>query len=451
MPGIFNIVLFLLFKATQVFLGWYCFQYFDIEFNIIVVIFYGGLSLLQMVFYIFQNVHRKIPADKRSIFRHVSILIFLMEMVIIATALYFLYVYEYPEVELITFLFIGVVGMGVNSLFYALHQSSLSWVISKTKLEYSKISSFSIMIYLFLSFIIPVGYTFFKLIILEQELQFYDLYMIGGYWGVMFLSLILLFSQRSIRARKTIRQLETVRPDLEKFNVLVNDSNEIGAIQSAILNLEKKFIEHKDHVLLYNNYLSNSLREEISQYGLDLNGEEKNASVLTILYSLHNGITSPSKMINIISEITRIAGEYSEQYDAYPFFCYGKLVLVFGVPYYYEHQKYHAIECAISILDDLQELQNEQNFEMEVHAGAFTGRVVCGAISSYGKNYQQLTVAGQVMEDSAKIAAIAKRLGKNLLIDPITLDQLQSKFYVEKSYKTKWNGKEEIILHQLRI
>lgn len=442
-----SIVLFLLMKASVLALGYFLCGFFKIRYDTAVLIFYGALSLFQFVFFIVQSAAHDAQSGARVTFmRYTTLIAYFMEIVIVAGSGYYLYL---QGADILNVAYFAVAAAGAGELFYTAHRAAFAPVVRKAKVRFRTAGTASAILFPILAYLPALAYFGVKQFVAKRPLELMDFYLLAGVLGVHFISTLWQLWSNVLRAKRTARTIAGIDLNAGKFKIEVTDAGGIGYIQSEFASLTDKLAKEKENLSLLNGYLSDNIFADTEKYGLPLTGELKNAAVLTVLYGMNAELT-PENELNAVAAITQMIGAYAGDYDAFPLLSPGKAVLAFGVPFHYEHQKYNSIECASKIIDDVRKYAEESAISISVHTGIFSGNILCGAIRSRGPAYKEYVFFGEGVEKSAKIAAIARKMDIPLLTCENTVDKLKSKFYVQKSYKTKLTDDETIVLNQIK-
>ena len=144
-------------------------------------------------------------------------------------------------------------------------------------------------------------------------------------------------------------------------------------------------------------------------------------------------------------------GEYADEYEAYPLFQHRQAIVAFGVPFFYEHHRYNAIEATQRMITDMEKISNTENIMMDIHAGIYTGSILAGFLNTKGKNLKEYTLLGEGIENSERVALEAEYSASKLLVCERTLENMTSKFYSDKTYKVRLKNGKEIIVHKIRV
>ncbi|OHD57390.1 MAG: hypothetical protein A2Y33_07865 [Spirochaetes bacterium GWF1_51_8] len=447
MPVVINILLFVFFKAAEVGAAYFLMQYFQLKTDIWVTAFYGGATLFQTAFYIYGTLAGNKTGGDIAVKRYSSTITYFMELIALGASMYYLFMLRNPYQSL---QYIFVVGALIGNLYFAAHKTVLGSILKHTKITVHGTGLISTLIFLFFAFAVPIAYFAAKHFFYAQAFDILDFYLMGGALGVNWIVTIWLTVLRSRRARKTAISLHPIDVYIEKNHTVVNDDCEMGYIQTEIKELVSRLIREKETVTLYNNYISGQIREHTARYGIQMNGELKNATIATILYDIPKDIESAEEILRINNRIVGLIGEMAGDYDGYPYFYHNHAILVFGVPFYFEHQKYNAVECTTRVMGDIDTFAQSEGLNIPCTSGIYSGPLVFGAMNTPGKHLKEVRVVGESIDNSHKIAAISRNLKVRLLTDNLTIDNLRTKFYVQKTYKIKLENGEMILLNQVK-
>lgn len=454
MSRFLSLLFYLGYKAGIIYASWQILTYFNMRFDFIVLVFYGFLSLFQLTFVMIQSLPKKKVAEHLgAIFQYTTVIIILMELIVVGMTVYYLFRLEN---DIFNLLFLVTALTPIHTLFYLLHSVAFSRVIRKLHTAVRRISSLPLLLFLAVSFGIPVAYPLIKVFLktgLVQKDLTQDLLVSVFSIGFSLIAVFLIFAEKTIKARKIVSSLE-------RFSIFqtaaggiftVDDPNEFGLVQSGINNLANQLVKEKENLSLLNDYISVNMKNETAKYGIVGKGETKIASVCTVRYSISDGNMTPENFFRVMNSLTGIIGAYADDYDAYPFFGTGRALLVFGAPFHYEQHKLNAIESGQKICSDLVKFGSDEGVSLKVCAGIYTGKVLTGALYTKGKNLKEYSVLGEGVEISERISAAAENAGVPLLVSEPTLDELKGNFRPEKSYKIRLKNGQDLAIHQIRI
>ncbi|OHD61506.1 MAG: hypothetical protein A2014_03775 [Spirochaetes bacterium GWF1_49_6] len=443
-----SILIFLILKAGQAGAAYYFMLFFQMKYDIWVAAFYGGASLFQFAFYLYAAlISGKGGNADILIKRNSSTITYFMELVAVGASLYYLFMLRNPVLPLE---FIFVVAALIGNLFFAVHKTVLSFLIRNSKIKVHSSGIISNIIFLFFAFAVPIAYIAAKEFYYREKIDAIDIYLITGALFVNWIVVLWLTISKNRRGTLTARTLHPVDVYIDKDTTKVFDDCEIGYIQTEIKELFARLIREKENIMLFNNYTSAQIREHAVRYGIEMNGETKTATIATFIYDVPKEITDPQEILRINNRIVRIIGEMSGDYDGYPYFYHNHAIVIFGIPFYFDHQKYNAVECATRIIWDIYNFAGDESLRIDVSTGIFTGPIVYGTMNTPGKNLKEIRAVGASIDNSYKIAAISKNLKVKLLTDNETIESLKTKFYVQKTYKIKLDTGEMMLLNQVK-
>lgn len=447
----FIILLFLMFKAAQVFSAYFLLEYFQIRYEWLILVFYVALSLFQLMFYLSQNTPKIEKGKGRMLLvRYSTLITYLMEIIIIATAAYYLFAFNNNDI--IKLGYIVTVLILISSLFYTVHRSMFSRVLLRLKISIGKAGTLAVFFILLFSFGTPITYLILKLFLFQQEIVIMDAYLLIGSLGVNYIATMWQLLSKVKRGNITARYIKEINIDIATNQVRVNDDNEFGYIQTETKKLIERIIRKRESLTLFNNYLSDHIRQQLEEYPIELYGELKNATVASILYSVNTLETqlAPQNLIRITNRVIQIIGETAEEYDAYPQFWHNQAILVYGAPVYYDHQKINALESNTRLIDDIRNLAEEEKVQIPIHIGIFSGAVICGALRTKGKSLSEYSITGTAMEHALTLASTARKLNIGLLVGETTMENLKTKFYIVKTYNLKLSNESVITANQIK-
>ncbi len=192
--------------------------------------------------------------------------------------------------------------------------------------------------------------------------------------------------------------------------------------------------------------LSEELQKKIAST-TDLRfGIEKPATVAAIQWKTQN--LTVLQEYAFLDVFGKVVGEYVYQYDGFPFWEHHTVYVFFGFPFFYEHKNLAAIEFCQRMLSEIQLIAQEQGITIEVSALVVTETGRLGAAPLAGRDFSMLFPQGEVFARMEQIARASAGLKIPLLIDKRVLEGLESRFFVQKTYKLSL-GNETLILCQV--
>jgi hypothetical protein len=350
------------------------------------------------------------------------------------------------ENDLFRIFFIALALNSLHVLFYGLHSAIFSGAIKKRNILVNSATAFPQFIFLLISFGIPAAY-----ILLKKNLEILELETLFSVLIVNGTVIFFLWAGKIRKAKKIAESIGSVSGVFPKDFFKADDPNEFGLIETALLDFGRRWEKEKENISLMNEYVSQNIKNQMIQYGLNLNGELKTATVMVLKYLVESKGLTPEMELATLNSITKIIGNFAEEYDAYPVFQLNKVFLIYGVPFYYEHQKYNALESAERMIADLEKFAASQETTVKISVGIFTGNLVVGAVYSRGKNYKEYSAFGEAMDAADRVAAACESTKSKVLICSRTIEGLRGKFTFEKSYKLKQKDGKEIDLFQLKL
>ncbi len=467
MASLFNLLLFISYKALIVGIFYFTLQYFNIRLDILALYFYIFLSFFQLLYVIFQAFSgtgsKKDPSLRQFgvISQYTPIITILMEILMLSLSCYYLIKLE-NDLTSILLIFTSIIP--IHTVYYYLNTVSFGFIIKKRNMKIGEVNIFSFFLFILIIFFEPAAYIFFKYFYSGTR-KFPDLkILISGinmtgidislFTLTMLINGIVIFlflyykKNKAKSIYKIIGNLSLVNSPGE---IRINDINEYGYIETGIRDLQKRLFSEKESFMLINDYVSKNMRDEIKKSGIVLEGEEKTAVVVTIRIGFYIYDYTPGKYIKLLNSIFNLIGEYAEEYEAYPFFQLNRAVIIYGVPYYYEHSKLNAIEATQEMITDIENLINNEGGTVSIHAGIYSGTVVTGALNTKGKGILEYSATGEGIEVSEKIAWAAENIDARILVSYDMIDGLKNKFYPDRTLKLKLINSGEILLAQLKV
>lgn len=452
MATLINLFVFLAFKFTEAFVAYRLMLSFKVEHDFLIFIFYGALSLFQLLFFFLSNLpQRENHESSPALLRNTGFFTFLIGMFTMAACLVFLYVRVYPDNPAPQLLYLFSATTLIGMLFYAVHSLTYGMVIQKRKVLFVRHSPIPRILFVFFASSAPAGYFGTKFFYYYNEWNDFDSYLLLGMLAVSFLSYTLMVIERSLRAHQTVKSFNHFDLETGHFEPFVNDANEFGYIQSSVFRLQNGLSKDKAALSLLSGYLSENIQSEMQSHKPKMNGEVKNACVLVLSHEFKAEGFLPEEITSAMKRFITMVGGFATEYDAYPFFSPHKAILVFGVPFYYEHQRLNAVECVSTILSHTKRLEEELSVSWNLHSGLSCGPVYTAALPVKGKELLEFSVFGESIDRAQKISAVARKLNEAFLADEETVKDLKTKFYIDKAYRTKLSENETLLLNRVRL
>ncbi len=453
MAKLLNIFIFLIYKAGEGFAALYLLEKFNLKADLLVYGFYGFLSLFQLVFFLLQVLPQK-ESEGSILLRYTTLITVLMGILNIAVSTYNLqstYTVKLVNNDFVNLLFFDVAMVLWLGVFYVLHSLVFSTIIAARKVRFSNATILPVFVLFLFTFGVPAAFFVIKHYVFKINLGGWDHYLIYASLGVNWIISLFLLWKRVRISKYTVGMIRQARDEGSSLNLDVNDENEIGLIQSELQELSGLSASAGSSLAGYNGYLSQNILKQSREFGISPQGDLKTATVVTLYYETDLAALTAENALLIEERIIKVAGEYADEYDAYPFFSSNRITLVYGVPFYYEHQRYHALESAVKIMTDIETFAEEEGVNIKLHCGLCSGNVITGALSTGGPELKQYSVLGEAVLKSQHIAEVGSRIDKKMLSDTETVEGLRSKFFVEKVYKIKLPNLEEQVVNQIKV
>ncbi len=467
MSTLVSLIIFIAYKALILGTAYFAVQYYKMRFDIVTLYFYLFLSFFQLLFVAFQLFSRGRKNKTGQylqagiIFQYTPIITLSMEIIILGLSVSYLYSLEN---DLLNLLQTFTVLIPLHAIYYYLHSMLFGLIIKKRSVKIKSASIFPLLLFTLIAFFEPAGYMIYKYLY-QIRLKLLDVSSLNSVIGIsradiiMFVSimiingfLIFLFLYyKEIKAKSIYRMIEKLSIVSNMKTVPVDDPNEYGYIETGIREFQDRLIKEKGDITLLNDYISKNIRNEITKSGLKQEGEEKMAAIATIRFSISLPETAPERYVKLINSVFVMMGEYADEYEAYPFFQLNKAVIVYGVPYYYEHEKYNSIEATQKTIGDMERIIENEGGEVSIHSGLYSGSVIVGAYNTKGRGLKEYSVVGSGVEMSEKISLAAENIDAKMLVASGMIENLKNKFYPEKTFKLKMKNGEDLVVSMLKV
>jgi len=339
----------------------------------------------------------------------------------------------------------------VYCLFFVIHNILFDKILEKSKIIVKKISVFPIILTYLIFFLYPLLFYYFEKQLVENissnEIH-YILYIL------LFNSLLILslFIKKIIKLKNIVSYINDFEFERINLPIKINDPFDLCLLQSSLFNFNNK-IKHKiKNLILINDNTSLNLKEKIIKNGINLEGEIHNVTISCIKINLPYEKLSINDIIRLNNYIIRMINEYARDYDAYPFINLNNYFLFYGIPFDYNNKRLNALESAIKIAEDIEKLSEDEEKNITVYIGIYTGEVYTSAYPIYSNNYKSYFVTGKSIEYAQKIMEFATNLKENpIAVCDKTIENLKTRFYVAKVHKLKISDNQEINLNEIRF
>lgn len=227
-------------------------------------------------------------------------------------------------------------------------------------------------------------------------------------------------------------------------------------IPSAISIAVKERIEGKTKKMLkqtFQNFISKEVLDYLLQHPdkIRLGGEMKEA---TVFFSDLSGFTTfsekyrPEYVITILNEYLKIITErilenrgFLDKYEG------DGVMAAFGVPVEFPESARCACRAAVSIKNDLIQLQEEWHEKglpvLKIRIGLSTGHIIAGNIGS--EKRLDYTLIGDYVNLANRLEQSNKAFGTSIMIEENTYNKIKDDFYCRKIGIVKVKGKEKFV------
>jgi hypothetical protein len=452
-------VLFLAYKAAEASAGWWLLGNFGLRHEMPVNLLYIGFSVIQFLFVLYSAVSRGKnrngnPAAVRSA-PSVTALIGFSILVGIAFAL------RVQENGIAVLLMILSVFTPILSLYAFLMQTASGFQLRQATTEVPAPGWLSGLILALIGFGVPAAlgiYLYYHFVLFPQnplpskvpnELL-YGIPVLAANIAVQGLIVIARLFRRSFMIRRLGGQIRSLSMNTEVSAIRDEDAEESGYVRSELRHLLKRLTEQRASSILLNGYVSGKIRADFANSDLNLAGANRNATVLAIRYPLPLELRSPDQVIRLGNAIAGIVGEFASEYDGYPVFDVSRAIIAFGVPTYFEHQKYNALECAQKIVSEIDNYAAAESLTLSCRIGVFSGNVVAGAVAQRGRNEREIVLTGEAVEMAYYLAEACEPAKCRIMACSNTVEKLRTKFYIDRSFHLKLRGDETALVHEVR-
>jgi|GEM_PF-2270985 hypothetical protein len=241
------------------------------------------------------------------------------------------------------------------------------------------------------------------------------------------------------RVSKLSRWLATQNPLMVSPPPPIKDTNTLAPLAFSWQQFAIRLKNSQKQILWFLPSLSLELQKKLSQDNEIAYGVEKPATVTTIEWRLPQLTTLQNYVF--LQNIAKIANDYVYQYDGFPYWEPNRLVVFFGFPYFYEHKNLVAIEFAQRIFSEIAMFAEQQEIKISASALVLAETVRMGSVDILGEGFSLLFPQGEVFDHIDTIFRSTRNLSIPLLIDKQVIEGLESRFFIQKSYKMTLGNK----------
>lgn len=215
-------------------------------------------------------------------------------------------------------------------------------------------------------------------------------------------------------------------PDRDKVS-----KDEIGTLYRSFALMVDSMIEGEKAKGLLSKVVSTKIAHTIMSTGVQIGGERRD---VTIMFSDIRNFTplseqmEPEDLLELLNAYLSRMSNIIERYDGVIDKYVGdEIMALFGAPLDLPNSAGQAVLCAIDIMEDLKQWNEERKQKglrtLEVGTGINSGTVVAGNIG--GGERANYTVIGQVVNVAERLCSVAK--GMEIIICKTTLDRMTNK------------------------
>ena len=214
--------------------------------------------------------------------------------------------------------------------------------------------------------------------------------------------------------------------------------------------LEKKRLRDEQRKLI-RTFATKEVAEELLKTGFSLGGKFVNASVMFTDIRSFTTLTEsrpPAEVIEMLNDyyalmfdaITSHGGSVNQMIG-------DGLMSVFGAPVFYEDHCERAVQAALEMLELLEGFNQNQAAQdkpqIKIGVGIASGQVIAGFTGT--QHRATYTCVGDTVNLASRIESHTKVVGKPILIDRFTREELSSEIYVEDLGEIVFKGKHQAV------
>ncbi len=214
--------------------------------------------------------------------------------------------------------------------------------------------------------------------------------------------------------------------------------------------LEKKRLRDEQRKLI-RTFATKEVAEELLKTGFSLGGKFVNASVMFTDIRSFTTLTEsrpPAEVIEMLNDyyalmfdaITSHGGSVNQMIG-------DGLMSVFGAPVFYEDHCERAVQAALEMLELLEGFNQNQaaqdKLQIKIGVGIASGQMIAGFTGT--QHRATYTCVGDTVNLASRIESHTKVVGKPILIDRFTREELSSEINVEDLGEIVFKGKHQAV------
>jgi len=214
--------------------------------------------------------------------------------------------------------------------------------------------------------------------------------------------------------------------------------------------LEKKRLRDEQRKLI-RTFATKEVAEELLKTGFSLGGKFVNASVMFTDIRSFTTLTEsrpPAEVIEMLNDyyalmfdaITSHGGSVNQMIG-------DGLMSVFGAPVFYEDHCERAVQAALEMLELLEGFNQNQaaqdKLQIKIGVGIASGQMIAGFTGT--QHRATYTCVGDTVNLASRIESHTKVVGKPILIDRFTREELSSEISVEDLGEIVFKGKHQAV------
>lgn len=238
------------------------------------------------------------------------------------------------------------------------------------------------------------------------------------------------------------------------INIDIKMHNEIDDLSKSFIEMAKSLKEKELIKVAFSRYVSSELLNELikDRSKLHLGGEKR---LVTVLFSDIRDFTSIAESLDP-QEVVRLLNEYFSGMTEVIFKNKGlvnkymgdAIMAVYGAPIVLKDHAKRAVNTALQMCNELYKLRDRWQKEgrplINMKIGITTGEVVIGNVGS--KEHMEYTVIGDTVNIAARLQALNRNYGTQILISESTYELVKDDFEARKVELVQFKGKTSLTL-----
>lgn len=274
------------------------------------------------------------------------------------------------------------------------------------------------------------------------------LVVLGGSGAAIFLSTML--SQDLVSsAGELVDAMKRVERGDVNAELVVSSTDEFADAYRGFNRMTKGLVERERLRDAFGRYVAPELAEQVMKHGVSMGGTQVCATVLFIDirgFTTLSEQMEPAGVVNLLNRYFAAVGPpIREQEGFINKFGGDSLLAVFGAPVPTEDHELRAVRAALAVRESLAAFNAREEAEgrtpLRIGTGIHVGEMIAGSVGSPDR--MEYTVIGDVVNVAARLQALTKDLGVDVLISRDVYEKVKSDVAIRSLPAVPIRGKAE--------